>query len=75
MPVDPNRSHRIIVNSFLADGGDNSTVLTQGINRLGGVVDLDVLGDFFPPTDLSPGPEPHRPCGLVSRSVRPSLGS
>jgi hypothetical protein len=27
--VNPNRSHRIIVNSSLADGGDNFTVLTQ----------------------------------------------
>jgi hypothetical protein len=75
VPVSPNRSHRITVNSFLADGGDNFTVLTQGTNRLGGAVDLDVLGDCFPPTDLSPGPEPRRTCGLVSRSIRPSLCS
>ena len=73
--VNPNRSHRIIVNGFLADGGDNFTVLTQGTNRLGGAVDLDVLGDFFPPTDLFRGSETHRPCGLVSRSIRPGLWS
>jgi 5'-nucleotidase len=41
--VDPLASDRITVNSFLADGGDNFTVLREGTDRLGGDVDIDVL--------------------------------
>jgi 5'-nucleotidase len=41
--VDPNATYRVTVNNFLATGGDNFTVLTQGTNQLGGAVDLDAL--------------------------------
>jgi 5'-nucleotidase len=47
VPVDPAQSYRVTVNSFLADGGDNFTVLTEGTDRLGGAVDLDALEAFF----------------------------
>jgi 5'-nucleotidase len=33
----------VVVNSFLASGGDNFTVLVQGTNQVGGAVDLDAL--------------------------------
>jgi len=33
----------VVVNSFLAAGGDNFTVLLQGTNQVGGPVDLDAL--------------------------------
>jgi len=34
-PLDPNATYSVAVNSFLASGGDNFTVLTQGTNRIG----------------------------------------
>lgn len=40
-------SYRVTVNSFLADGGDNFTVLLDGTNRLGGEIDLDALVTYF----------------------------
>ena len=42
-PLDPAATYRITVNSFLADGGDNFTVLRLGTDRLVGVVDLVAL--------------------------------
>jgi 5'-nucleotidase len=45
--IAPNTPYRITVNNFLADGGDNFSVLTQGTSRLGGVVDLDSLEAYF----------------------------
>ncbi len=46
-PVDPALSYRVVVNSFLADGGDGFTLLTQGTERLGGALDLDAMVDFL----------------------------
>jgi 5'-nucleotidase len=46
-PLDPAASYRVTVNSFLADGGDNFSVLAQGTNRLGGAVDTDALEAYF----------------------------
>ncbi|MDQ3643414.1 MAG: 5'-nucleotidase C-terminal domain-containing protein, partial [Actinomycetota bacterium] len=55
--VDPNGRYRITVNSFLADGGDNFRVLTQGTDRLGGPLDLDALEAYFQATSpVAPGP-------------------
>jgi 5'-nucleotidase len=36
-------TYRVTVNSFMASGGDNFTVLVSGTNRVGGDVDLDAL--------------------------------
>jgi 5'-nucleotidase len=58
--VDPTAGYRITVNSFLADGGDNFSVLVSGTDRLGGEVDLDALVTYFgtnTPPGLSPGPQ------------------
>lgn len=41
--IDPNATYSVTVNSFMATGGDNFTVLLQGTNRIGGDVDLDAL--------------------------------
>ncbi|SFA40172.1 5'-nucleotidase [Parageobacillus thermantarcticus] len=41
--LDPNAEYTVAVNSFLADGGDHFTVLTEGKNREAGPVDLDAL--------------------------------
>jgi 5'-nucleotidase len=56
--IDPGANYRVTVNSFLADGGDNFTVLIQGGERLGGAVDLDALADYFGAnTPVAPGPQ------------------
>lgn len=41
--IDTGAVYSITVNSFLADGGDNFLVLREGVNRVGGAVDLDAL--------------------------------
>lgn len=40
-------SYSIKVNNFIAAGGDNYTVLTQGTNRVIGVNDLDALIEYI----------------------------
>ncbi len=56
-PIDPAASYRVTVNSFLADGGDNFTVLRSGTDRLGGAVDTDALEDYFTANSpVAPGP-------------------
>ncbi len=50
VPIDPAARYRITVNSFLADGGDGFTVLKQGIDRIGGEVDLDALTAYLTAT-------------------------
>lgn len=39
--------YSVTVNSFIAAGGDNFTVLTEGTNRVIGQVDLDALVDYI----------------------------
>jgi 5'-nucleotidase len=54
--IDPNGFYRITVNGFLADGGDNFSVLKGGTDRIGGPLDADALVDYlgtFSP--LAPG--------------------
>ena len=56
--VSPLTSYRVTVNSFLADGGDNFTVLTEGTERLGGEIDLDALVTYFGANSpVFPGPQ------------------
>ncbi len=56
--VDPAAGYRITVNSFLSDGGDNFTVLSEGTDRLGGEVDLDALVAYFGANSpVAPGPQ------------------
>jgi 5'-nucleotidase len=58
VPIDLGASYRITVNSFLADGGDNFSVLTEGTDRLGGEVDLDALVTYFGlNSPVPPGPQ------------------
>jgi 5'-nucleotidase len=42
-PIDRQATFSVTVNSFMAAGGDNFTVLPQGQNQVGGPVDLDAL--------------------------------
>lgn len=56
--LDPAAAYRVTVNSFLADGGDNFSVLVQGTDRLGGDVDLDALVVWFGANSpVAPGPQ------------------
>ena len=43
VPLDPLAGYSVTVNSFMAGGGDNFSVLTQGTDRVIGPVDLDAL--------------------------------
>ncbi|MBI0446672.1 bifunctional UDP-sugar hydrolase/5'-nucleotidase [Deinococcus sp. DB0503] len=47
--LDPNAKYRVAMNSFLAAGGDNFTVFTQGTNvlQLPNLVDLDALVTYL----------------------------
>ncbi len=42
-PIDDAATYRVTVNSFLADGGDGFTVLTEGTDRLVGGLDIDAF--------------------------------
>ncbi|MDQ6685637.1 MAG: bifunctional metallophosphatase/5'-nucleotidase [Pseudomonadota bacterium] len=46
-PIVAERSYRVAVNSFLAEGGDGFAVLTEGTGRDGGAPDLDVLLEYL----------------------------
>ena len=55
--VDPTETYRVTVNSYLADGGSGFSVLTEGRNRTGGMIDLDALIAYLAGAgDVSPGP-------------------
>jgi 5'-nucleotidase len=43
VPIDPRADYRITVNSFLAAGGDDFSVLGYGRDRVTGTLDLDAL--------------------------------
>ncbi len=45
-PLVDTKVYRVTVNSFLADGGDNFTVLKEGQNRVGGGQDIDALENY-----------------------------
>ena len=58
VPIDPSATYRVTVNSFLADGGDNFSVLPQGTDRLGGAVDTDAFEAYFQAhSPVAPGPQ------------------
>lgn len=46
-PLETDGIYSVTVNSFIAAGGDNFTVLTEGTNRVIGPVDLDALINFI----------------------------
>jgi 5'-nucleotidase len=58
VPIDLGGSYRVAVNSFLAGGGDNFSVLVDGTDRLGGAIDLDALVTYFGNNSpVPPGPQ------------------
>ena len=46
-PVLPEQPLRIVVNNFLAEGGDGFGMLAQGRQRVGGPVDVDAMIDYL----------------------------
>jgi len=54
------KSYRVTVNSFIADGGDNFTVLTKGTNRVGGGQDIDALEKYINQNSPVQAPETNR---------------
>jgi 5'-nucleotidase len=45
--INPNSEYRITVNNYLADGGDNFSVLKVGKDRIVGVVDVSALESYL----------------------------
>ena len=43
----PTKSYRVTVNNFMADGGDGTSTLLKGTNRIGGARDIDALTAFL----------------------------
>lgn len=55
-PIAMDRVYRITVNSFMADGGDNYTVLKQGKNAQAGEIDLVAAKLYFRVKGVVPEP-------------------
>lgn len=47
VPLEPAGTYRVTVNTFLADGGDGFSVLRDGSDRVGGVVDTDAFESYL----------------------------
>lgn len=58
VPIVLANTYTVTVNSFMAAGGDNFTVLTQGANQVGGPIDLEALIAYIQalPQPFSPPP-------------------
>ena len=55
--VDPAASYRVMVNNFLAAGGDGFTALTAGTDLFTGGVDLDAFVAYITThSPVAPGP-------------------
>ena len=50
-PLEPATTYRVTANNFLADGGDNFTLLAQGTNRFVGGLDIDALANYLTAND------------------------
>lgn len=68
-PLDDQRTYRLVVNSFLADGGDGATVLKAGSNRLAmRITDLDALERYLVQQDRQGTPAGQaEPAGRIRR--------
>ena len=55
--INPTGLYCVTVNSFLADGGDNFSVLKAGIDRKGGALDIDAFVNYLTAfSPVAPGP-------------------
>ena len=58
-PVAADRTVRVTVNSYLAEGGDGFDILKQGTDRVGGGQDIDAMLEYLqPPAERAPVPQP-----------------
>ena len=56
--VEPKATYRVTVNSYLACGGSGFDVFTEGIDRTGGMIDLEALQSYFEGMEIvAPGPQ------------------
>jgi 5'-nucleotidase len=56
--IDPSSPYRVTINSFLADGGDNFSVMKEGTDRTVGSTDLDAFVDYLTAfSPIAPGSE------------------
>lgn len=56
--LDFDSSYRVTVNSYMAGGGSGFDVLTEGTDRVGGMIDVEALEAYFRSTDaVTPGPQ------------------
>jgi 5'-nucleotidase len=62
--LDPVKTYRVTVNSFLAGGGDNFAVLKEGADRVDGVDDLVALENYL---KAQPGPLAVPPADRITR--------
>jgi 5'-nucleotidase len=54
--INPSTPYRVTVNSYLAEGADNFSVLKEGIDRKGGAQDIDAFVSYFAAfSPVSPG--------------------
>ena len=59
-PLDPDAQYRVTVNNFLADGGDGFTVLTEGTEVTGGMVDLEAFATYLEERSPAEPPQDER---------------
>ncbi len=57
-PIDPSKTYRVSVNSFLAEGGDGFTVLREGRDLKGAGQDIDALLAWLNAAERTPAPTP-----------------
>ena len=58
MAVEAGGSYRVTVNSYLAGGGSEFSVLEEGTERVGGDIDVDALVAYFAKAGtVAPGPQ------------------
>ena len=55
-PIDPATVYRVTIDPYLAGGGDNFSVFTQGTDQVGGILDVDALKALFATADPYPTP-------------------
>ena len=56
--IDPSSPYRVTMNGFLADGGDNFSVMKEGTDRMVGSPDLDAFVNYLETfSPLAPGSE------------------
>lgn len=66
-PLRDAQLYRVTINSFLAGGGDNFSVLREGVDQLGGAQDLDALEAYIRANPGMVPPPAKRPKNITPR--------